>query len=113
MLFIIQYFSAGAILGLLMGSWRRAQLAAVVGLVIAALVAVYGMPSGSTGIPTIAEIGRVLYALYVAVSYIAFLIGLAVGVIARELYRSLKKLWLRGEAAREGEEVGEASRQVP
>lgn len=110
MLFIIQYFSAGAILGFLMGSWRRAQLAAVVGLIVAALVAVYGMPSGSTGIPTIAEIGKVLYALYVAASYIAFLVGLAIGVIARELYRSLKKLWIPKETAEEGEGSGEASR---
>ena len=109
MLFIIQYFSAGAILGFLMGSWRRAQLAAVVGLIVATLVAVYGMPSGSTGIPTIAEIGRVLYALYVAASYIAFLVGLATGVIARELYGSLRKLWVSKETAGEGEESGKAS----
>jgi len=92
LLFVLQYFSAGAILGFLLGTWRRAQALALVGLVVAALAATYGLPQSATGIPAIRELGRLVYAVYVAIAYLSFLVGLTLGVLARELYKSVSSL---------------------
>ncbi len=104
MLFILQYALAGAILGALLGTWRKGLALVVIALIVSSLISQFGVSQGNYQ-AVVGILSKIFYSLYALIAFISFSFGVFMGVFLRNLYEEGKKV---AENILEGEESKES-----
>jgi len=91
LLFILQYALAGAILGALLGTWRKGIALVIIALIVSSLISRFGASQGNDQ-ALVGILSKIFYSVYALIAFISFSLGVFIGVLLRTIYEKGKKV---------------------